>query len=182
MTRRKTKNSRLRPENVQTVYRAAVFGDSIDEEERSVPVTIATATPVTTFDFKRMTVMDEVIDMSGLSWPSNNQIPIVDSHDRSSVNNVLGSIRELAITEDGDFVGRAYFSRKPKAVEVFRDITDGHVTDFSITAESHEVAYIDEGETATVRNNSVTGPLKIVRRSKAIDGSVVAVGADEAIG
>ena len=161
--------------SVTVIYRAATFGDQAREDDQSVPVTIATETPVEIFDWQRGAVVNEVMLMDGLEFPS--QIPIVDSHDRSTVRNILGSIRELEV-KNGSFVGRAFFSRKESAVETFRDIQDGHVTDFSITAQPTNVQFVEEGETTTVRDRNFTGPLKLVSAARAIDGSVVAVGAD----
>ena len=170
------KAGKLQPSKAAGVFRAATFSDVATDEDNAVDGTIATEAPVQVFDFSRGAVVDEVLLLDGMEHP--RQIPIVDSHDRSTVRNILVSIRSLSVA-DGKFTGRAYFSRRPEAQAVLRDIQDGHITDFSITAQPTDVEFVPDGHVATVRGREFTGPQKLVKSSRAVDGSVVAVGADQ---
>lgn len=158
------KRNKLRPDrsSVQYVYRAAEMDISnADAEQRSIPIVLATESPVPVYDVSRMEMVDEVIVMDGMDLP--RQLPLVDSHNRDSVRNVLGSIRDLEIS-DSRLIGRAYFSSDENGRQAFQNYADGHLTDFSIGARRLEQEY--EGKT------------RYVTRSQPVEGSAVIVGAD----
>lgn len=144
------------------LYRASqVMLDDVDRENRSLPIVLATDTPVETYDIARMEIVDEVLHMDGMELPK--QIPLVDSHERGSVVNVLGSIRELRV-EGGRLIGRAYFASDETSRNTFDKYADGHLTDFSVGAQPLEREY--------------DGRTKNIKRSRLVEGSAVAVGAD----
>lgn len=144
------------------LYRASqVMLDNVDRENRSLPIVLATDAPVETYDISRMEIVNEVLHMDGMELPK--QIPLVDSHERGSVVNVLGSIRELRV-EGGRLIGRAYFASDETSRNTFEKYADGHLTDFSVGAQPLEREY--EGRT------------KNIKRSRLVEGSAVAVGAD----
>lgn len=144
------------------VYRiASIDRSGVDVDTRSFPIVLATETPVRTYDLARMEIVDEVLRMDGMTFPS--QVPMVDSHELGSVRNVLGSIRELKAI-NGQLVGRAYFASDEISRQTFQNYVDGHLTDFSVTARRLEANY--EGKT------------KYVTRSALVEGSAVVRGAD----
>lgn len=150
-----------------------------DEEARTVPVVIATENPVRVFDYQRFDVVDEVLLMDGLNHP--RQLPFVDSHDRSSVSNILGSLRDLeADTERGEFRGVAHFGTSARSDQAFRDVMDGHLTDLSIGFKPQRTERIDAGDKKTIRGREFVGPINVVTKSRAVEGSLAIVGADPA--
>jgi len=153
---------------------------TLDLENRSVQVVVATENPVERYDSDRGITVREVLEMDGLRMRGGSvQLPIVDSHDRGSVSNVLGSVRDLAVVED-EFVGRAYFARDSRSQDAFQKLADGHLTDFSITAAPGEVGFVERGQQYTTRRGSVIdGPADIVSAWTPTDASLVATGADE---
>lgn len=150
----------------------------VDEEKRSVDVTLVTETPVPTFDIQRYEVVDEILIVRGLELPG--QIPLLDSHNRYTSRDIYGSIRELKV--DGDkLVGRAFFSRKEQAQVAFDDVRDGHLTDMSVGALRIESHYIARGQSATIAGRTFTAgerTLKVTTRARVVEGSLVAVGGD----
>lgn len=157
-------------------FRAISFrADQAREEDRSIPVTLATNKPVKVWDSYRGEIVDEYLLMSGADIP--NQVVMVDSHDHSTVRNVLGSIRELTI--NGDSVdGRAYFADKPVAREAFNDVRAGHLTDISVGAFRNQERYLASDKTERHEGMQVKGPARLVTRWKPFEGSPVTVGAD----
>lgn len=159
------KLQKYRPKSTDAnlVYRSAtvVKGMSCDDETRSIPIVLASETPVQMFDRDRGEIVDEVILMAGVDVP--RQVPLLDSHDRSSVRNVYGSIRELQVVGDR-LVGRAYFAAHSDAVQAYENYRDGHLTDFSIGAVAERVEWQDG--------------VKMVTASRPLEGSAVVVGAD----
>ncbi len=146
----------------ERLYRQADIDVSgADDTERSLPLVLATETPVPTYDFLRGEVVNEVLDMSGLE--EVRQVPLVDSHERDSVRNVLGSIRDLRV-ENGNYIGRAYFASDEQSQRTYELYRDGHLTDFSIGCQRKAVHY--EGST------------KVVRQFRPLEGSAVVAGAD----
>ena len=68
------------------------------EESSSVPVIIATENPVERYDDNSDQNYAEVLLMDGVEFRGGRtQLPIVDSHDRSTTRNVLGSVRNLRV-------------------------------------------------------------------------------------
>lgn len=175
---RKGKLPRTTADERNLLVRQVEMEDEASEEDRSVPVTLATETAVLALDIERWEMVDEVLLSDGIKH--GKQMPLVDSHNRFSVRDILGSIRELS-NDNGKFRGRAYFSQRAAADEVFRDVKDGHITDMSITAERLEYKYVEPGETKSIRGRQFTAgkrPLRVVTKSRALEGSIVAVGAD----
>lgn len=162
MAKRKTSKLKRRAPEAEMLLRiASINRDGIDREKRSIPLVLATDTPVDTFDLSRMEVIKEVLVIDGADLPK--QIPLLDSHQSDSVQHVLGSIRELEKRGDR-IVGRAYFASDPASVKVFEAYADGHVEDFSVGALRQAVRY--------------EGGVRYVTRCRIYEGSAVVKGAD----
>jgi hypothetical protein len=116
--------------------------------------------------------------MDGVEFRGDQkQLPIVDSHDRSTVRNVLGSVRDIKI-EDNALVGRAVFASDEDSQRAFSKLKEGHLTDFSVTATPKEIKKIPRGQTVTVNGQTLEGPVDLVTRWMVTDASLVGVGAD----
>lgn len=168
------------PEEQLVMRFAELKRASVNETNRSVEVVIATENPVRRFDITRGVVVSEVLAMDGIVYRGDRkQLPIVDSHDRSTVANVLGSVRELRVEGD-ELVGRAFFASDEESQRAFQKLVDGHITDFSITASPQQMDFVERGQTYTTRRGDVVnGPADIVKRWMPTDASLVATGADE---
>jgi hypothetical protein len=157
----------------------SIQSSTADASKRSVRVVTATENPIERWDERRGQVVQEVLEMDGLQMrPGATQIPIVDSHDTTTVRNVLGSLRNLAI--DGDeFGGVAFFASDDESQRAYTKLMDGHITDFSITAQPNEVLELKTGQRYTTsRGTEVIGPANVITNWTALDASLVATGAD----
>jgi hypothetical protein len=157
----------------------SVVASTADATRRSVRVVTATETPVLRYDDERGMVVKEVLLMDGMRMrPGRTQLPIVDSHDQSTIRNVVGSLRNVNV--DGDeFGGDAYFASDAASQEAYAKLSEGHLTDFSITAEPLETRFVQRGETyRTTAGNVIEGPANIVLSWTPLDASLVACGAD----
>lgn len=151
-----------------------------DEKTRSVNVVAATENPVMVFDPERWQVVPEVLLMSGARLPISRKIPLLDSHNRGTSGDVLGSARNLDISGT-ELHARAQFSDKTaKAREVAGLVADGDVEDFSIGYRVNRSVWIPEGETQIVDGRSFTGPLKVSADWTPRELSATPIGADEA--
>lgn len=162
MPRKKTQKARSEKSLQVDILRAATIDlDGVDRENRSIPLILATENPVPVYDMERMEVVDEVLILEGMQIPT--QVPLVDSHGRGSVKNVLGSLREFEV-RDGELHCRAYFASDEMSVDVFNKYAEGHLTDFSVGARNLKREY--------------KGRVKSITRSELIEGSAVVKGAD----
>lgn len=139
---------------------------------------IASENPVERWDDQRKEVVQEILLTSGLEFrDGRNQLPIVDSHDRGTVRNVLGSIRNIQVQGD-EVVGQPSFARDVDSQDAYHKVIDGHITDFSITADPLEIVEVARGQSAQFGERVITGPANVVTRWQPTDASLVAAGAD----
>ena len=172
MTRKKGKLPPVKTSNV--VLRSVGFTADVSD------VVIATETPVRRYDDERGCVISEVLLMEGVVLRANqNQIPIVDSHDDTTVRNIFGSIRGLQVI-DGELHGKPSFASDPESQVICSRMNEGHITDFSITALPMESLFIPRGQSYTTRRGqTIEGPAVIHTRWQPHNASICATGADE---
>ena len=181
-TKGKVKLKRLTPvpESQMVMRLVSVRSGTADAEVRSFQVVIASENAVERYDEERDMVIREVLLMDGMELRGGRtQVPIVDSHDRTTVANVLGSVRRMRIEGD-ELVGDAFFATDPISQDAYSKARDGHLTDFSITAIPSEIMFVERGQTYTTsRGNVIEGPANIITRWMPTDASICATGADE---
>ena len=180
MTTKKVKSwKRDRTPESRMIQRAVIVREgTADEKGKSFTAVIASENPVERWDETRQEVVKEILLTSGLEFrDGRNQLPIVDSHDRSTTRNVLGSIRGIQVMGD-EVVGVPMFARDTDSQDAFYKVMDGHITDFSITADPLEILEVKRGQTASVNGREITGPANVVTRWQPTDASLVAAGAD----
>ncbi|WP_437201983.1 hypothetical protein [Planctomicrobium sp. SH664] len=150
--------------------------DTVNPESRTVVATIATESAVPMFDRERWTVIPEVLLVSGVTLPK--QVPLLDGHDRSTVNRQLGSIRDLQVSGD-HVVGTLHFSTAKEAEKAFTLVREGHLTDISAGYEVLEKTHVPSGKSELVAGRNFTGPVNVVTSWGLKEGSLVPIGADE---
>ena len=151
---------------------------SLNEAERSVEFTAATEQPVNVWDWEKWDVVPEVLRMDGVQLPASGQVPLLDTHDGTSVQNVLGSFGAFR-TEGGQLVGRATFSGVQAGADAFRRVAEGHITDVSVGYEVLASTWVENGATATVEGVEYTGPVRVTTAWKLFEVSLCPVGADD---
>ena len=167
------------PSQKMILRMVSVRAETANAETKSVQVVIASENPVERYDLERDYVIQEILLMDGVEFRTDRmQLPIVDSHDRSTVRNVLGSVRNIRI-DGSQLVGDATFARDSDSQDAYQKLLDGHLTDFSITATPKQVLAVRRGETYNLRGQTIEGPADIVTRWMPTDASLVAAGADE---
>jgi hypothetical protein len=152
---------------------------SYNKETRSASATIATEKPVRVYDFMSDTgFIDEVLIMDGAVLPDSGQIPLLDSHNQSSVRNILGSCRNLRI--EGDRLAADLFFADTNAGKMLENqVRDGHLTDLSIGAAVIEFENIPDGQSKEFYGRLYQGPLRVVTQWEPMEASAVAIGADK---
>ena len=147
----------------QMAYRSATIErERASDDARSIPMVLATDAPIEVYSQERMDVIREKIELGGMEFGA--QVPLIDSHERETVRNVIGSIRDLQV-RDGKLIGRAYFASDQASRDIYEKYRDGHLTDFSVGASVIDGYYNEDGD-------------RIVTRSRLTEGSAVVAGQD----
>ena len=143
---------------------------------------IATENPCQRWDEETQQIISEVLLMDGVELRAGrDQIPIVDSHDDTTVRNILGSIQRIKIDQStGELYGVPVFASDAEAQTIQGRMAEGHITDFSITAQPIESVFVPRGQTyTTTRGAVIEGPAVIHKRWQPHNASICATGADE---
>jgi HK97 family phage major capsid protein len=171
------------PFNDQLVMRSFVpQPDTYDEKTHSLEAILASEAGVEVFDWDELEVVREYLLMEGMTFPENGQIPLLDSHNRWSVESVLGSARDFADVTTADGVkckkGRLFFSSTEEGASAEMKTREGHLTDLSIGYRVLDAVKIPAGEKALINGREFLGPCKVARRTLVKEVSLTPVGAD----
>lgn len=164
-----------------TVQQMTLRADSIDEEARSVEAVLSTEQPTQVVDMREWRVIDEVLRADGLQIPS--QVPLLDSHMRGGVDNVLGSVRNVRVEND-QIVGRLFFAtHNDRAEQAWEMTRQGHLTDVSVGYRVESYVDIPSGGSETVKGKQYRAgnrKLRITTKWSTREVSLVPIGADDA--
>jgi len=150
---------------------------TLNEEKRSLEIVIATETPVRMYDWETGEDVPEVLLAKGAIMP--RQVPLLDTHSRWSVSDVLGSVRNRKV-EGYQVTGMAFFSSTTKADEAFSKYREGHLTDFSVgyRFSKNSVTRVKKGEKVEIDGRTWKGPVNVVTSWTIKEVSCCPIGAD----
>lgn len=152
--------------------------ESLNVKERSVEGVIASEERALMFDF-REGLVDEILLMEGLK-DIPRQLPLLDTHDRFTVEKVLGSTRNIHIDED-QLLGKSFFSSTDEGQSAFRKVEEGHITAFSIGYSIGDFRIVPAGKTEEINGREFTAgerALRVVLEWRLIENSLTPIGAD----
>jgi hypothetical protein len=154
-----------------------VRAKTFSEEGRSVEAVIGTETPVLMPDWGRMEMVPEVLLSRGAEFNKSRQIPFLDSHNRYSVKDQLGSARAITVNES-DITATLVFGKSAAGEDALASVRDGHITDVSVGYEVLKKTYVPEGTTKTIAGREFTGPVNVVTKWRLREVSLTPIGAD----
>ena len=163
---------------VESRYAMSVRADSIDAESRTAVAVAATEGRVPVFDFERFEVVEEILVAEGGSFPE--RMPLLDSHNRGSVFNVLGSATN-PIRKGSEWELRMEFDDDEDSVRAFKKVQKRHIQDVSIGYNVTRAEFIEPGQTKTVAGRSFTAgerTLKVAYEWTGKELSPTPIGAD----
>lgn len=156
-------------------------GDSIDEDTRSVEAVLATEGRVSVLDMRRWEMIDEILIARGAQFP--DQVSLLENHQRRSLDDVLGSVRNIRV-EGTEVVVRLFFADgDERAEKAWNKVRQKHVRDVSAGYRATEFVDIKPNATQRVNGRSYTAgerTLRITTNWRIREGSLVPIGADEA--
>jgi hypothetical protein len=65
---------------------------------------IATEQPALVYDWELDRVVNEVLLMDGVSYPAHGQLPLLDCHNRWTVDDQMGSVTDFRQQQAGDYL------------------------------------------------------------------------------
>lgn len=151
---------------------------TLNEEARTVEITIASETDqVMAYDWELGRSVPEILVMSGCVLPDSGQVPLLDSHGRYSVDDVLGSVRGVQV--DGDMMsGTAHYSEDDKADRAFKKTKENHLTDYSAGFRVLREMRLDENQTTEINGRAYEGPCILITEWALKEVSTCPIGAD----
>jgi len=171
------KISKMQTRKVSRIAYRSLSPKSLDEEARSVEFIASTENPVSVFDWNSWGAIDEILLMSGCNLPKSGTVPFLDSHSRYSIKDVVGSFKDFRM-ENGELLGRAYFSTVQEAEKAFTLVREGHLTDVSVGYEINEYHTVKEDEVYEHEGSKYIGPLRLVTSWELFEVSLCPIGAD----
>ncbi len=159
---------------------------TIEREENQTSRGILTSEqPVAMFDYSRGEYVPEVLLMSGMKTRGKS-IKLLDTHNTSSVRNVLGSFDQITIRNAGErdvpynfAEGNIRISETEEKIAT--KVAEGHINEMSVgySYSDGETVYIPEGEKREINGTEYTGPVNIRTKWMASEASLVPLGADD---
>ncbi|MCA9173850.1 MAG: hypothetical protein KDB14_05120 [Planctomycetales bacterium] len=154
---------------------------TVNEESRTVDAVLSTERPVEMWDWRSGGMIDEVLLADGVELP--RQLPLLDTHSRFRLSDVLGSIRNIR-QEGAETVGTLHFASGDDEVDrVWNKVRQGHLTDVSVGYRVTEYIDIQPDGKASVNGREFAAgnrPMRVATKWKLREASMVPIGADEA--
>ena len=164
-----------------TVRSYQVRADTLNEKERSIEAVIATEAPVLALDLRSWRVVEEILLMDGVILPKSRQVPLLDTHDRSTVQKIAGSTRDIRVDAD-KLVGKNVYSESGSGATAFQLTREGHLTDNSIGYRVLNYTTIEPGKSGIISGRtfkaSKTRALRVSTAWEVKENSICPIGAD----
>ena len=155
------------------IFRA--IPNTYDKTKHAVRVVVATEDPVWVWDYERWDIVQEVLLMSGAELP--DQVPLLDTHDRSTIEKVLGSLTEFS-RQASQLEAMMSFTSVQEGVDAETKVAEGHVRDLSAGYQQLQSVWIEKDTKATINGREFTGPLRVTTSWRTKEGSLTPIGAD----
>lgn len=133
------------------------------------------------YDWYRYEPVYEILLMSGVVIPESRQVPLLDSHDRSSVASIVGSSRNVRVEGD-KLVATNHYANNQAGASAFELMRDGHLTDNSVGYRVLNYTTIEKGKSGVVDGRTFKAPkdrpLRVTTKWELKENSIVPIGAD----
>lgn len=133
------------------------------------------------WDWDQFDFVKEVLVMEGMRTPAIGQVPLLDSHNRFSVDDVLGHVRDFQHDDFSGYRGvdgAVFWAADEKSQRTEQKAVDGHITDGSVGYSVDKSIWIPEGHKAAVHGREFEGPLKVSYEWSLKEFSITPIGAD----
>jgi len=142
---------------------------------------LTTEQPAIVWDWDRWDFVAEVLRMDGMSVPDIGQVPLLDSHNRSSVDDQLGHVTDFQPLQAGEHAaidGATLWAADEKSQRTMQKVLDGHITDGSVGYAVTRAIWVPDGTEAAINGKIYQGPLKVSTEWSLKEFSITPIGAD----
>lgn len=158
---------------------------SIDTEKRTVECVIASERPVVRYDWEYHGLYEEVLLMDGYTEDDNSKagIPLLNSHSRWTIDDVLGTTTDIHVEGD-KLVGVRHFSST--AEKYFTMVKEGHLRNQSLGYVVNKTTSLEPGSSVVLFGRTFTNDGRMRRvyatEWRASEDSIVIIPADPSCG
>jgi len=167
---------------MQNIVRAELKEKDLDE---GIETIATTESPALVVDWERWEVVREILPMRYREAPASEQVPLLDSHNRSSIEKIKGSARNFR-TEGTQLLCKTFISKSETVIREkvleghIGNVSVGYMTDRDFTVEIPKDASVTVDGVA-YRNDFEDGYPMVVRTWwQEHELSLVPIGADQA--
>lgn len=142
---------------------------------------LSTELPAVVWDWDRYEFVNEILIADGMEVPDIGQVPLLDSHSRYSVKDVLGHVEDFGFGTFGGYRGRTgmvHFAADPDSQIARQKVVDRHITDGSVGYQVLSSIWVPENTEVSIDGRVFIGPLKVSRKWPLKEFSITPIGAD----
>jgi hypothetical protein len=142
---------------------------------------LSTELPAMVWDWERWDFVNEVLLADGMEVPAIGQVPLLDSHSRYSVKDVLGHVRGFGSGMFDGYRGRTglvNFAADQDSQTAKQKVADRHITDGSVGYQVLSSIWVPENTEVSIEGRVFVGPLKVSRTWALREFSITPIGAD----
>ncbi|GHT04862.1 hypothetical protein AGMMS49525_11700 [Bacteroidia bacterium] len=127
--------SKTSTRTMQKMYgRALIQPDTLNTETREVEVVFATETPVARWSWEEDYNEILVCEAGAIRMErANKGLPVLDSHNSYSLDAQIGRSTKVWVNDKKEVCATLRFSKRAKVEDLFQDITDGIISDISVS-------------------------------------------------
>lgn len=142
---------------------------------------LSTELPAMVWDWDRWDFVNEVLIADGMEAPAIGQVPLLDSHSRYSVKDVLGHVKDFGSGSFAGYLGRTgmvNFAADHDSQVAKQKVADRHITDGSVGYQVLSSIWVPEATEVSIDGRVFVGPLKVSRKWALREFSITPIGAD----
>jgi HK97 family phage prohead protease len=129
--------------------RAMFVPKSMNDEERTVDVIVATNKPVRMWSFDKGSHLEE-LDMSGANLERMDRAPVFDNHVNSGASGQLGAVVPgSARAENGNLLATLRFSKNDNVTPIWNNVRDGILSNISVGYMVEQAEQVRKNEDGT---------------------------------
>ena len=159
-------------------------GSAKGADQGSFDWILTTEKPTIVWDWERWEFVEEILLADGMLVPANNQVVLLDSHQRYSVKDVLGHVRNFSEEITGEFPARSglvFFASDIDSVSAREKVEGNHITDGSVGYQPIKFVWVPEGEEVSVNGRIFSGGsngIRVTYQWLLKEFSITPIGAD----
>lgn len=165
-----------------TVRSFTMRASTANDQARTVDAVLASEQPTLVFDRRSWTLIREMLLIDGGSSQFPSQVPLLDTHDASTVRSQLGSTRNIRV-EKNELIGTRHFSSVQAGADAFTKVKEGHLNGGSIGYIPRGYADLEPGASYQAGTRTITNDgsdtLRVTFDFVVIEDSVAAIGRDD---